>query len=160
MEIHYGYIPSTIGAIAALHAHYYSKYWNFGLYFEAKVATELSEFLLRFEPERDGIWLLTGDGKIHGSIAIDGIKASEGAHLRWFIVEEGLWGKGHGKALLQAAMGFCKEKGYKNVYLWTFEGLHRARRLYDSFGFRLVQEQIGLQWGKEVREQRLVWESS
>lgn len=160
MEIHYGYLPGAIGAIAALHARYYSKHWGFGLYFEAKVATELSQFLLRFEPERDGIWLLMDKGEIYGSIAIDGIEVLEGAHLRWFIVEEGLWGKGYGKNLLEAAMGYCNEKGYKKVYLWTFEGLNRARRLYESYGFRLVKEQIGVQWGKEVKEQKLVWQIS
>lgn len=158
MEIHYGYLPGTIGAIAALHGRYYSRYWGFGLYFEAKVAKELSEFLLRLDPRRDGIWILTDRKGIYGSIAVDGIHPEEGAHLRWFIVEETLWGQGFGKGLLGAAMNFCKEKGFGRIYLWTFEGLNRARRLYESHGFKIMKEQIGKQWGKEVKEQYMVCE--
>ncbi len=49
-----GYIPGAIGKITELHATYYSTYWNFGLYFEAKVAAEMAQFLSRFDETRDG----------------------------------------------------------------------------------------------------------
>ncbi len=151
------YLPGAIGAITGLHAGYYSKHWGFGLYFEAKVARELSEFLMRFDPNSDGIWLLVENEKIYGSVVIDGIHhREEGAHLRWFIVDQSLWGRGYGRELLGKAVGFSKEKGYQKIYLWTFEGLNRARHLYDSFGFVVAREQIGDQWGKEVKEQMMV----
>ena len=44
-----GYVPGTIGRIAELHALYYSREWGFGKFFEAKVATELSEFVSRLD---------------------------------------------------------------------------------------------------------------
>ncbi|GAJ20768.1 unnamed protein product, partial [marine sediment metagenome] len=40
---------------AELHGTYYHDHWGFGLYFEAKVATELSEFLQRYDKSSDGI---------------------------------------------------------------------------------------------------------
>lgn len=157
MEIIQGYIPGAIAGITGLHARYYSKYWGFGLFFEVKVAKDLAEFLTRFEPTRDGLWLLTDKEEIMGSIAIDGLHhKEEGAHLRWFIVSKHLWGRGYGKELLKRAMDFCDQKCYRKVFLWTFEGLDRARRLYEHFGFRLEREVVGTQWGVEVREQYMV----
>lgn len=104
-----GYIPGTIGRVAELHALYYSKNWGFGEYFEAKVATELSEFISSYDQEKDRIFSLLIDGKIEGSISIDGTSEDENiAHLRWFIVSDQLRGKGAGNYLMKQAMTFCK----------------------------------------------------
>jgi hypothetical protein len=35
-----GYVPGGIGRVTELHATYYHQEWGFGLFFEAKVATE------------------------------------------------------------------------------------------------------------------------
>ncbi len=153
-KIYRGYRPGCIGTIVALHARYYSEVAGFGLRFEAKVAKELSEFCEQYDERRDGLWLVLRDGEIHGSIAIDGGHAdTEGAHLRWFITDEGVRGKGLGNALISSAMDFCKTNSYKRVYLWTFEGLAAARHLYEKYGFRLALQQRGAQWGTEVTEQ-------
>lgn len=154
IKIEKGYVPGLIGRISELHGTYYHEHWGFGLYFEAKVATELSEFLRRYDENRDGIWASSVNGRVEGSIVIDGIYAEkEGAHLRWFILSDALRGKGVGKELISKAMEFCRAKRYKKAYLWTFEGLHAARHLYENAGFELVKEQKGLQWGTEVNEQ-------
>ena len=153
-SIEKGYLPGGIGRIAEIHGTYYNKHWGFGLFFEAKVATELSTFLKRFDADNDGIWTANWHGRIEGSIIIDGIHAAdEGAHLRWFITSEALRGKGAGRQLLNKAVDFCKRKGYAKIYLWTFEGLDAARHLYEDAGFRLIKQQMGVQWGTEVNEQ-------
>ena len=74
--------------------------------------------------------------------------------MRWFIMSDALRGKGAGNQLMDAAMDFCRSRGYKRVYLWTFEGLNPARHLYEKNGFRLVEQHKGNQWGREVNEQR------
>ena len=153
-----GYVPGSIGRISALHGTYYHDHWGFGLYFEAKVATELSAFLQRYDERRDGIWLAIVKGRIEGSIIIDGIHAeARGAHLRWFIVSDSLRGKGVGRRLIDRAIGFCRGKNYNKVYLWTFQGLGAARYLYEKAGFRLIKQQSGVQWGTEVIEQYFEW---
>ena len=127
---------------------------GFGLYFEAKVATELSEFLQRYDKNSDGIWIATVNGRVEGSVIIDGIHTeNEGAHLRWFIISDTLRGKGVGRKLINRAIDFCKSKGYKTIYLWTFEGLDAARHLYEEVGFKLIKQKSGVQWGAEVTEQ-------
>jgi GNAT superfamily N-acetyltransferase len=151
-----GYIPGAIGKITELHGVYYSRHWGFDLFFEAKVATELSEFLNRFNPAYDGFWVATLGGEIIGSIAIDGMKAREhGAHLRWFIVAQKYQERGIGNILLEEAMGFCRRAGFTRVYLWTFAGLDPARHLYEKHGFWLVEEREGDQWGIRVTEMKL-----
>lgn len=174
VSIHQGYLPGAIGRIAALHAHYYHRQAGFGVAFEAKVARELAGFCERYDGARDGLWLALNDSagdntsaeagprSIEGSIAIDGPRAGnddEGsepgsAHLRWFITSDQTRGSGTGTALLNAALTFCRARSYERVVLWTFDGLHAARHLYQKAGFRLVHQQRGTQWGTEVNEQR------
>jgi GNAT superfamily N-acetyltransferase len=155
LEIAKGCVPGAIGRITELHGTYYHQHSGFGLYFESKVASELSEFLRRHDSVRDGIWLALSDRRIEGSIAIDGVEAdAEGAHLRWFIVSDALRGTGAGNDLISTALDFCRVRNYKKVYLWTFEGLDAARHLYEKHGFRITRQQRGNQWGPEVNEQR------
>jgi GNAT superfamily N-acetyltransferase len=150
-----GYIPGAIGRIAELHGIYYYKHWGFDLFFESKVAIELSEFLRRFSEARDGFWIANIEEKIVGAIAIDGANHnSKEAHLRWFIVAPENQGQGIGKMLLKEAIEFCRKKNFGRVYLWTFLGLDPARHLYERFGFKLFEEREGNQWGRTVTEQR------
>jgi len=69
-RIESGYIPGSIGRISELHGTYYHDHWGFGLYFEAKVATELSEFLQRYDKNSDGFWIATVNGRVEGSVII------------------------------------------------------------------------------------------
>ncbi len=150
-----GYQPGCIGRITQLHAEYYKRHAGFGVYFESKVARELGAFCDSFDPVRDGLWLVQAEGEYHGSIAIDGRHAADqGAHLRWFILSDALRGQGFGKRLIAAALAFCRQCTYPRVYLWTFQGLAAAAHLYRAAGFQLVEEFAGLQWGREVIEQR------
>lgn len=150
-----GYIPGAIGRIAELHGMYYYKHWGFHLFFESKVAIELSEFLRRFDESRDGFWVAHVEEKITGSIAIDGANHdSQGAHLRWFIVAPENQGRGIGNKLLKETIEFCRRKSFGRVYLWTFVGLDGARHLYEKSGFKLCEEHEGKQWGKAVTEQK------
>lgn len=150
-----GYAPGAIGRMTELHAAYYGAHWGFGLSFEAQVAAGLAEFLQRLDPGRDGFWTVRQAGRVQGGLAIDGAKADgQGAHLRWFILDEGLRGRGLGGRLLGQAVDFCRRCQHPSVYLWTFQGLAAARRLYEGHGFRLAEERLGSQWGTRVLEQR------
>ena len=155
VSIREGYSAGCIGRIAELHARYYSQASGFGLAFEAKVARELAEFCERWQPGRDGIWLLERGGQVQGSVCIDASALHDkGAHLRWFIVADALRGQGWGRALLARSMAWVDACGYPRTYLWTFKGLDAARHLYASHGFVRVHEQLGQQWGVSVLEQR------
>ena len=152
-----GCVPGVAGKITEVHGVYYHENWGLDISFETQVGRELSGFLARFQPGRDGLWVANVAGAFAGSVAIDGSDAgNQGARLRWFIVTPAFQGRGIGKALLGKSVQFCKEVGYERVFLWTFEGLDTARYLYESVGFRLCQEHEARQWGREIKEQRFV----
>ena len=152
-----GYQTGLIARITQMHALYYARTAGFGQRFEAGVAGGLAEFCTRLPRPGNAIWAAVYEEEIVGSIAIDGEDLGEDiAHLRWFILDDHVWGTGTGRRLLSAALDFVNEKGFAEVHLWTFSGLNAARYLYEGHGFKLEEERSGTQWGKEVLEQRFV----
>ncbi len=150
-----GYYPGVVGKIIESHAVYYHKTWGFDVSFETQVGRELSDFVSKFDENRDGLWVATQKEKFAGALAIDGRHAFiEGVRLRWFIVEPAFQGCGIGKELIRRAIEFCRQKRYPKVYLWTFKGLESARKLYESAKFRLCEESDVFQWGQNIKEQR------
>jgi GNAT superfamily N-acetyltransferase len=150
-----GYGPGALGVMVTMQAAYYACEWGFGLAFETKIASEMAEFLNRIDETTD-MFALGRDpsGSILGGITIDGGEGGELAHLRWFMVSDAARGRGLGRRLIAHAVDFTREAGHAGLYLWTFKGLDPARRLYDDFGFSLVEEVSGETWGREVVEQR------
>jgi GNAT superfamily N-acetyltransferase len=150
-----GYYPGVVGKITELHAVYYHENWGFDVTFETQVGGELSEFVRRLDGNRDGLWVAVKRGDFAGAIAIDGSDAfGEGARLRWFIVDPQLQGGGIGKNLITQAITFCRQKQFSKVYLWTFQGLEGASRLYEAVGFQLCEESQIDQWGQTILEQK------
>jgi GNAT superfamily N-acetyltransferase len=150
-----GHLPGALGRLVELHGVYYHQNWGFGLFFETKVAAEMAEFFRRFDETRDGFWTVCLNQRVEGGLTIDGIKGeTEGAHLRWYIVSPEARGRGFGHRLMKEAVSFCKRRQYRKIFLWTFEGLTPARHLYEKFGFKLMEQAEGTQWGKKVMEQK------
>jgi len=152
------YVPGALAEVVALHMAYYAPRWGFGMAFETKVARELSQFLVRRRPDTDLFLVARApDGSCAGSITLDCIEANEkGAHLRWFIVNQAYAGLGLGRALIDRVIDHCDQMAISRTYLTTFAGLHAARSLYESVGFRLVEEQNQDQWSGGVGEQLFV----
>jgi GNAT superfamily N-acetyltransferase len=150
-----GYYPGAIGDVTRLHAVYYSENWGFDVSFESWVAQGLAEFFSRFDGDKDLFLCALAEGEFAGAIAIHGNPAEGGgARLRWYIVDPAHTKKGIGTLLLNGAVDFCREAGHERVFLWTFEGLDPARRLYEAAGFRLTEEHVSEQWGGKIKEQK------
>lgn len=156
-EIEQGYVPGLIGAVVGMHAAYYAREVGFGAAFESKVAGGLADFVPRLGRGRSAIWRAVCDDRVMGAIAIDGDDLGGNcAHLRWFIVDDGLRGTGVGRALITAALAFVDAQGFAATRLWTFEGLDAARSLYERHDFVLERTYLGDQWGVRVNEQVFV----
>lgn len=157
IQIEAGYRSGAIGRCAEMHALFYVRMSGFGREFEAQVASGIAEFSARLGKACNGLWLALQSEHIVGTIAIDGEDLGPGiAHLRWFIVDDGIRGSGIGRRLLADAISFCDQRDFRETHLWTFKGLDAARRLYEAHGFVLAEERPGTQWGTEVLEQRFV----
>ena len=157
IEIRNGYQTGLIARITQMHALFYARSAGFGQRFESVVAADLAAFCNRLMNPCNNIWVAVAGEQIVGSVAIDGEDLGEGiAHLRWFIVDDGLRGGGVGRRLLAAALAFVDAHAFAETHLWTFSGLAAARGLYEAHGFVCVEERTGTQWGDEVLEQRFV----
>ena len=155
IQISSGYRPSLIGRITQMHMTYYAPFAGFGQRFESVVAGGLASFCDRLHHPNNQIWLAIQDQQIVGSVAIDGEDLGNNtAHLRWFIMDDRVRGQGVGGQLLTQALQFVDAKEFEETQLWTFNGLHAARHLYESNGFKLAEENLGNQWGTEILEQR------
>jgi GNAT superfamily N-acetyltransferase len=153
--IQQGYFPGAVGRITEAHAVYYHDHWGFDASFEIQVATELAAFIASWDPRRDGLWAAFMGDRLAGSIAIDGRQArTAGARLRWFLVLPEFQGAGIGTRLAWGAVAFCRQQGFPRIFLWTFQGLDAARRLYAKCGFALCEEHEVAQWGQRIREQK------
>lgn len=157
VQIERGYKPGVIGRIVEMHAGFYARHAGFGQYFESQVAMGLAEFSARLANPQNGLWVAWLAGRVVGSVAIDGEDMGDGcAHLRWFIVDDGIRGGGIGRRLLAEALAHCDSAGFRETHLWTFASLDAARRLYEESGFAVKEEHPGRQWGEAVLEQHFV----
>lgn len=155
VEISAGYRPGVVGRVTEMHAAFYARNSGFGQFFESMVASGVAEFVGRLDQPCNNLWVATVNDRIVGSIAIDGQDLGNNqAHLRWFILDDGCRGGGVGRQLLREAVEFCDRFGFEAIELSTFKGLDAARRLYESAGFVLTQEEQGSQWGHVVTEQQ------
>jgi N-acetylglutamate synthase-like GNAT family acetyltransferase len=148
--------PGDIGSIVYLHGILYAREYGFDHMFEAYVAGPLAEFA-HASSERERLWVAELDGRIVGCIAIVAASA-EVAQLRWFLVHPDARGRGLGKRLLDAAVGFSRDQGYRSIILWTVSALEAAAHLYRSAGFRKVEEKPGHGWGTDVVEEKYAME--
>lgn len=81
---------------------------------------------------------LDGDFAGYCFVAAPGREESDDSRLAelvaLYIDPEG-WGRGAGRALLDAVLAEAARLGYEEIVCWTFEGNERALRLYRAGGF-------------------------
>ena len=96
-----------------------------------------ARFLLKLDPACERIWVAEKDGQVIGCVGI--VREDETtARLRTMFVEPEARGLGLGRRLLEECVGFCREKGYGAIVLWTLGVLGPARTLYQSAGFEMI----------------------
>jgi len=147
--------PGDLGSVVSIHGMLYAQEYGFDHTFEAYVAAGAAEFAQAFDPREDRLWIAEVAGQTIGSIAVVGRSESE-AQLRWFLIHPNWRNLGLGRTLLQEALEFCRECGYKTICLWTVSNLTVATHLYKSVGFRKIEEKEGRVWGQMITEEQYV----
>ena len=142
MEIHRGYEPGLVGRLGELHGRYYAQAWGSGAPFEILITRDICDFIEQYDTEKDLVLSAHIGNVLAGSISMVGRTAEPGAaQLRFFVVDPAFHGRGAGKALLSAALTWCRERGFCKVFLWTVDHLPQSRTLYEKNGF-VVTERI------------------
>ena len=111
------------------------------------------EFVNKFNAETDCLNILECNGVPAGSIAVARVDDAT-AQLRFFMLEPEMRKRGYGNRLIDLALDFCREKGYKKVFLLTITAQVVARHVYETHGFYKVWSRDKSEWGEGVIEER------
>lgn len=147
--------PGDLGYLIYLHAKLYYDECQYDLEFEGYVCKTFHEFVERHSEALDRFFIAESDGKIVGNVAILGHSAEE-AQLRWFLIDPSFRGTGLGRKLFEHAMRFCRERGFKNVWLLTTSDQEKASSMYEREGFKVVSETPVDMWGRTLTEKKYV----
>jgi GNAT superfamily N-acetyltransferase len=148
--------PGDLGMVVHLHGVHYWREYGLDVTFEPYVAKPLADFVLSGAGR---IWIAEEGARVAGSIAMVDAELGVG-QLRWFLVTPEARGTGLGKRLLDAALGYARERGFRRIYLWTFANLDGALRLYERAGFTVTDRKTDFVWGAERTELRMDLELS
>jgi GNAT superfamily N-acetyltransferase len=97
------------------------------------------------------------DGRTVGGVIVDSAPETRGfGNLRHLYVEPATWGNGAGRALHDAAVGWCNDAGLDSMELWVLEQNERARRMYERWGWTLDPDERLVHDGLDVTEVRYV----
>ena len=96
---------------------------------------ELAEITVQYGPAGRGVALLARAGQTTGGITGVRDLGDSCCELKRMYVRPPWRGRGLGRLLCQAALGFAKELGYTAVRLDTLPSMDAAVQLYRSLGF-------------------------
>ena len=144
-----------IGWVVARHGEIYTQEYGWDDTFEGLVAEIAGKFLTRFDPARERCWIAELDGERAGCVFLVKHTATV-AKLRLLLVDPAARGHSLGTKLVAACIAFAREAGYRKLTLWTQNGLHAARRIYQRAGFQLVKESPWRAFGVDLVQQ--VWD--
>ena len=93
---------------------------------------------------RSNFWVAESSGPsvaILGIVGIQPREREEEAELRRMSVSSSARRQGIGRRLLETTEVFCREQGYRRICLSTVHILLPALAMYQSFGYRIVNEE-------------------
>jgi ribosomal protein S18 acetylase RimI-like enzyme len=70
-----------------------------------------------------------------GSCAASDMDSDRAAEIPALYLDPGIWGRGHGRRLCEAAVAELRLRGFSQIVVWVLDGNERAARFYQALGF-------------------------
>lgn len=145
--------PGDLGWVVMAHGEVYNRQFGWNTDFEKLVATIVADFAANHDPAREAGWIAEVDGERAGCIFCVAGDEPDVAKLRILLVTPDARGLGLGTRLVEQCLQFARDTGYQRVTLWTNDVLTAARKIYEAFGFRLVDEARHHSFGHDLNGQ-------
>jgi GNAT superfamily N-acetyltransferase len=145
--------PGDLGWVVLAHGEVYERQFGWNTDFEALVAKIVGDYAVSHDQRREAAWIAEVDGTRAGCIFLVAADEPGVAKLRILLVTPEARGLGLGTRLVEECLRFAREAGYHSVTLWTNDVLTSARKIYQSFGFTLVDEEDHHSFGHDLTGQ-------
>jgi GNAT superfamily N-acetyltransferase/DNA-binding HxlR family transcriptional regulator len=143
-------VPGDLGWVIHRQGVLYALEYGWDWTYEALISKVLGEYAAEFDASREDGWIAERAGQIIGSIFLMKSNDPLVAKLRLLFVEPHARGLGVGRRLVDACIERARQLGYRRMTLWTNDVLTAARRIYETAGFRLTQENAHRSFGRDL----------
>ena len=141
------------GWLIQQHAELYAREEGFDASFEPLVAEILAAYIRTRDSACERAWIAWEGQRRLGSIfCVKGPEPGQ-AKLRLFLLIPAARGKGLGERLLDCCVRYARDKGYRELVLWTHASHHAACALYRKAGFTCIESHRVTSFGQQLEEQ-------
>jgi DNA-binding MarR family transcriptional regulator/GNAT superfamily N-acetyltransferase len=141
--------PGDLGWVVQRHGALYWDEYRWDQSFESLVARIVADYTAEHDPDRESAWIAEVDGARAGCIFCCK-RNDDTAQLRILLVEPWARGQGVGRRLVDECLAFARRAGYSKMVLWTNDVLTSARRIYETVGFELAEEEHHHSFGHDL----------
>ena len=140
-------VPGVVALIGRVYAEY-------GFVYEPRVEVpDLFDFDAHYAPPRGGFFIVWVANTIVGSVGIERLD-ERSAELHRLYLDADQRGRGVGRALTEAGLAWCRERGVGHLILWSDTRFDLAHRLYTRMGFARTGERTMVGDVNDSREYR------
>ena len=133
------------------HGELYAREYGWNVEFEGLVATLFGRFASAHDPSCERCWIAEVDGERAGCVfVVRNDKDPQCAQLRCLLVDPAARGLGLGRQLVDTCLAFARAAAYPRMMLWTNDILVAARRIYESAGFRMIEQTAHHSFGHDL----------
>ena len=140
-------MPGVVALIGRVYAEY-------GFVYEPRVEVpDLFDFDAHYAPPRGGFFVVRATNTIVGSVGVERLD-ERSAELHRLYLDADQRGRGVGRALTEAGLAWCCERGIRHLILWSDTRFDLAHRLYARMGFARTGERTIVGDANDSREYR------